>query len=88
MRLCYLIVMSFSVQWLKDQGIVEKLVDFIHPTADSEVSIIMYMYNVCTGTYMYMHTHTVCVCGVCACAHVSSSTYMYMYLRNSFVAFV
>ena len=25
------------LQWFKEQGIVEKLVDFIHPTVDSKV---------------------------------------------------
>ena len=28
---------DFFMQWLKEQAIVEKLVDFVHPSADPEV---------------------------------------------------
>lgn len=30
----------YFLQWFKEQGVVEKLVDFIHPAADSKVILI------------------------------------------------
>ena len=49
------------IQWFKDQGIVEKLVDFIHPAIDSKVYIYIYIY-----IYIYVqYIRTVYNYGTC-----------------------
>ena len=60
------------MQWFKEQGIVEKLVDFIHPTIDSKV-LVVYSYSSIPTTYIYTHPSMQCM--VSYVLYVFSSTY-------------
>ena len=45
------------LQWLKDQGVVERLIDFIRPTVDPEVRVHVYdhwYFYSCCPSFLYV----------------------------------